>query len=358
MKKVFVISQGYPSEERRYLQSFLHARSKEYKRQGIDVSVISFSTKNSYEFDNIKVYNEKEGVEALKKNGPSIILLHAPNLKNHVRFYLKYKKYFYWTFLFFHGHEVLKEKDIYPKPYFFNKKQRRKNKLANFYDALKIPIITKFLKKIISSGRYDLVFVSKWMLDETNKSTLINLKESNRVHIINNSLNEFIKEGAYKLSDKKADFITIRPLDTAKYSIDLVVDLAKANPDRTFHIYGKGKYFDYNEKPSNITVLNEFIHPKDMPTLFNQYNCALMPTKADAQGLMMCEMATYGMPIITSDLPVCHEMLDEYDNVMFIDNERFNHKLSKLPSQHKNLISKFDYSKTVQREIDLIKAIK
>ena len=55
-----------------------------------------------------------------------------------------------------------------------------------------------------------------------------------------------------------------------------------------------------------------------------------MPTRTDAQGLMMCEMASIGIPLITSDIPVCHESLGNFNNVAMINNENYNLNLEEI----------------------------
>ncbi|WP_200862518.1 glycosyltransferase [Photorhabdus temperata] len=153
----------------------------------------------------------------------------------------------------------------------------------------------------------------------------LNINIEKNTHIINNSSNIIFFEKSFdeKLY-KKGDFITIRPLDDSKYSVDLVVALAKNNPNYTFTIYGKGSFFKYNKKPENVIHIETFIHQKDIPDILNQYKVAVMPTRLDAQGVMMCEMATYGMPIITSDLPICKEMLSDFNSCLFIKNTDFS----------------------------------
>ena len=42
----------------------------------------------------------------------------------------------------------------------------------------------------------------------------------------------------------------------------------------------------------------------------------------DAQGVMACEMATFGIPLITSDIPVCREVFSDFGNVTYISNEK------------------------------------
>lgn len=353
-KKVIIVSQNYPSDKNKYAQSFIHPRTKGYIEAGLECAVISFSTSEPYVFDGVNVYPPKDGEKLLRQWDNPIVVVHAPNVRNQVRFIYKNRNYIGWLILFFHGHEVLIEDRIYPKPYSFNKIELRKYRAAYFYDRVKIPIMRWFIKWSMKRGA-DLVFVSRWMLDETVKTTGLPLKCNDHVHIINNGLNSFIKESSYKLGDVKADFITIRPFDKSKYSVDLVVELAKANPQYKFHIYGKGEYFNHHEKPDNVEIINEFLLPKDMPGVFNQYRCALMPTKADAQGLMMCEMAVHGMPMITSDIAVCHEMLDEYSNVVYINNNNFSKHIEKLPEPLSASVNRFNYESTIGKEIEIIK---
>lgn len=352
--KVVIISQTYPSETNKYAQAFIHPRTKGYIETGLECVVISFSAEEPYEYDGVKVYPPREGEDILRSWDKPLVVVHAPNVRNQVRFIMKNKHNIGWLILFFHGHEVLFEDRIYPKPYAFNKKEMRKYRLAYFYDRVKIPIMKWFIKWSLRQG-CDLVFVSQWMLDETINATGLRLVGSEHVHIINNGLNAYIKEGTYVQGDVWADFLTIRPFDKSKYSVDLVVELANANPQYKFHIYGKGEYFKYFKKPHNVEIIDRFLLPKDMPSVFNHYRCALMPTKADAQGLMMCEMAVYGMPMITSDLAVCHEMLDDYSNVRFIGNGDFSKRLENLPEALSAPVYRFNYSSTIGREIEIIK---
>jgi hypothetical protein len=82
-----------------------------------------------------------------------------------------------------------------------------------------------------------------------------------------------------------------------------------------------------------------------------------MPTKLDAQGVMMCEMAYYGIPILVSDLPVCREMLNDFDNVKFIDNNCFNQKYSResFPCIKGTYNNKFLIEEICEKELSLFK---
>ena len=352
MNPVFILATEYPSDANAYAHSFLHPRSKGYVKAGFDIKVINFAAAKSYIYEGIRVLTAREGEKELRQTKNAILISHAPNIRKHILFLLKNRRYIYWLILFFHGHEILYVNQAYPKPYSFNKKEKYKYCIEHVYDRIKIPVMRMFLQQKLKK-QCDLIFVSQWMLD-AQESTGIKFNDKGKIHIINNGISEYILEANYSLSQFRADFITIRPLDRAKYSIDLVVKFAEANPQYTFHIYGKGKYFDYNSHPDNVKVINEFIFPKDMPALFNSYKCAIMPTRTDAQGLMMCEMATYGIPILTSDIPVCHEMLDEYSNVRFIKNDTWGNKLETIPTKLEYPLNRFSFENTIQKEINLI----
>ena len=163
-------------------------------------------------------------------------------------------------------------------------------------------------------------------------------------------------------TEKKYDFVTIRSvLDGSKYAVDIVNDIAKLNPQKKFLLVGKGLFFNYIPKADNLDWVDERISHQKMIELLNSAKCALMPTRTDAQGVMMCEMATFGMPLITSDIPVCHEVLDGWEGVAFISNENYKScDFSLLYDSIKNVAGKKDiyfYSKVGKQELDILTRI-
>lgn len=263
----------------------------------------------------------------------------------------------------FHGHEVLDVSRYYPEPYDFIRQRKIKRLVRKTYDKIKLQIIKSCVNKLIKQQKIELLFVSEWMKKEFIKNVKISYEDINEVsHIIPNSSNPVFLNQTYSFDELNlsADFITIRPFDEAKYGIDIVRELAINNPDKTFHVYGDGVYFEHYGIPPNLTVINKFFTHDELPTLLNKYRVALMPTRLDAQGVMMCEMATFGIPVITSDISICREMIGEFDNTFFIDNKSYMTNLSSIVDKvktkpQKNL--KFSNENTVQREVDLILSI-
>ena len=219
----------------------------------------------------------------------------------------------------------------------------------------------KELKKIINKS--ELIFVSNWIYHRFLYYVHMNPQIlENHVHIINNSVGEIFEKKSYDVKSKKEyDFITIRgsALDKGKYGIDIVTELAKNNPKMKFLVVGKGEFYNHVEKPKNIEFINGYLKHGEMLDYLNKSRCALLPTRQDTQGVMTCEMATYGMPTITSDIEVCREIFANFTNVSLISNEG-NDKLDKIVD---NLSKNLPYEKnetyfaknTIQKEVELIR---
>lgn len=343
--------------------AFVHTRILCYKKKDINPVVLNFRADNSYDYEGVKVLCLKDYKEKYKDNKIELLITHAPNLKNHLSFIKKYNKNTNKILMFFHGHEVLKTSNYYPKSYSYTKNKKIKRIVRNAYDRIKLPVLRKNIKRYINEKKINLVFVSEWMYDHFHLNTGLTEKETSAISlIISNSVNEaFIEKSYENKTEKIADFVTIRPLDESKYGIDIVRNLAIENPKYTFHIYGKGKYFEHNSLPNNMTLYQDFIRQNKIPEVLNKYKVALMPTRLDAQGVMACEIATYEMPMITSEIPICKEIFSEFENVFYMNNETLEIDLERVLNytpKKLNKTSVYLEENTIQKEIDLIKNIK
>ena len=359
--KILILANDYPSEDNLYASPFIHSRCLEYVKYGHDVCVVSFISKKSYEFEGIKVVT----IDSLKINYiPDIVMAHAPERATHLRI-IKKRFADRPLIMFFHGHEIMNINKHYPKSYTSEKKYDAKRMIR---DIVKLFVLKHFIYKKILQKKIHIIFVSEWMKSVAMKDLKLNRKEKMLMEqyssIIYNSANSvFLKGSSKDKSNKDADFITIRPFDNPKYAIDLVYKIAKENPNFTFHIYGEGEYFETQDMLSNLKVIKRFLPQKEIPALLNHYKYALMPTRLDAQGVMMCEIASYGMPLVTSDIPVCHEMLDGY-NVAYIPNDmektiNIEHYVAKLDSFVCQVDKqKFNAEYLISKELKIVENIK
>lgn len=350
--RILVLSQAYPSSNNKYAMSYVHTRCVSYLRLGCSVDVLSFSVKDSYLYEGVRVLSEGQ----VELEQYDIVLSHAPNIKNHVRLLSRVSRK--KVVFFFHGHEVLRRRD-YPTPYTWRKQSLLKQGLISVYDEMKLFFLRLWLHWFSRRNDIGLVFVSDWMRDQFDKN-IISSRSFCRSVVICNSVNPHFEESSYAPQNIEADFVTIRPLDESKYCLDLVVSLARANPSLKFHVYGRGEFFQYVEKPDNLSWFDCFIPQSDIPALLNRYRAALMPTRYDAQGVMACEMAVYGIPLVTTEIPICKEMLAGFSNVCFLTFDDFSKALDEDVGRSMSdttLRSKFSAAVLAQQELSFLDEI-
>lgn len=355
--RVLVLTTNYPSPKVSVGLMYIHTRNKYYKKAGINVEVLNFSTDTDYVWEEINVISLN--TYYLQDKSYDIYILHAPNLRNHYTFLKRNYDKMPKIIFFFHGHEVLYSNKVYPQPYKFVKRNYFKLLCENVYDRLKLKVWHSYLPKVSNKSYY--VFVSEWMFNQFCKWIRLSKEDlKNNVFITYNGIGNEFEETIYQLDiEKKYDFITIRSyLDGSKYAVDVVTELAKKYPEYCFLLIGKGDFFKYFEKPNNLTWINEYYDHNKIIKALNCARCALMPTRTDAQGLMACEIASIGMPMITSDIDVCHEIFAEFQNVEYIDNNNpdkdFISKFDRLQANDIIPVDKYYYKNTIIKEINLI----
>lgn len=352
--KALICVAAYPTPDGGRALYYVHSRNLYYKASKIDVIVLNFSALKDYFIDNIKVVSLSS--YKAKPIKADILICHAANLRNHYIFLQQYGKDYKKKVFFFHGHEILHINKYYPKPYSYMKSNYFKTIFQNIYDFFKILIWRKYYLTNINNIK--LIFVSNWIFKQFCHEMKIKKKQLKNYKIIYNSVGKFFEENDYKPKNFKYDFLTIRNyLDESKYCVDLIVKLAEENPHYKFCLIGKGKFFKYYKCPKNMDYIEKELTHEEMKEFMDCSRIALLLTREDTQGLMSCELATYGMPLITSDIEVCKEIFSDCPNKAFINNNYLNletavHELKQNCPQAK---WKRYYSKnTIQKEIDYI----
>ena len=357
-----VLVANYPDLNGGFSLAYVRTRCIYYKSHGVDVDVLNFSCKEDYEIDGIRVFNLSGYKKFAQKKHYDLVLSHASNVRNHYLFLIRYGKNFSRIVFFYHGHEVLKISKVYSEPYSFVKQSKWRSLVRNTYDEFKFWVWRNYIRRNYKKLYH--VFVSHWMKDNFMQWISPRPKDiEGRCFITYNSVGKVFEEETYNSSTEKYfDFITIRSsLDNSKYAIDIVNNLAMQNPLKKFLIIGKGKFFSHYPKASNVTWINQVISHSQMLDYINSSKCALMPTRTDAQGVMMCEMATFGIPLITSDIPVCHEVFNQWKGIGFISNEHYTEcNITLIYQNIKDLAHKDDryfYSVAMEKELGILKNI-
>lgn len=362
--KVLVTDANYASTENVTSVFFVRGRNIFYQEAGIEVTVLNFAATEDAVLDNIPVLTLQSFEEQASDQKFDLLICHAPNIRNHYRFLKKHANKFPRIVIFFHGHEVLHCSKVYPKPFSYVKEASWFNKaFRELYDIIKLKLWKSYFTQLAHKSHF--IFVSNWMYEQFLKWTKVDANIlKNKMSITYNSVGAQFEKKQYEKRDEYTyDFITIRGnLDGAKYCVDKVVNLAERYPEYRFCVIGKGQFFNFHSKPSNVTWIDKHLNHNEIVDYLNLSACALMPTLTDAQGLMASEMATYGIPLITSDIPVCREVFDGFRNVAFISNDNYNYSLRTLfedlvAGTPYNPNKKYYAENTCQKEIEVFKAL-
>lgn len=363
--KLLVLTADYPRLDGTHERMYVHVRNLYYAKKGYDVIVLNFASKIDYTIDSLKVISLEtyEKKYRNKKGYFDIAVSHASNIRNHYIFFKRNERDFDNIVFFFHGHEMLHLNREYPRPYPYVQKKIRYTILQDFYDIFKINMWKSYYKKLASKSYF--VFVSNWIKNKFQENTgLSDDNLLNHCYIINNSVGSTFETASYDANiEKKYDFITIRSnLDGSNYSVDLIVELAKRYPNKKFLLIGRGKFFNYYKKPDNLDWIGRSLNHEEMVKYLNISKCGLILTRQDTQGVMTCELATFGIPVITSDIEVCHEFFTNMPNVELIDNRLID---SNIVAISEKLIKGLPYEKntayfaenTINKELQLFDLI-
>lgn len=360
--RLLIAAIDYPNLQGEKSLMYIHTRNKYYIELGVQLEVLNFSTKNNYNIDNVKVITLSSATNKIEQYKYDILVCHAPNLKYHYRLLKKYEKYFKKIVFIFHGHEIVKINDVYPIPYAFkNNNKFIHNKMRNIYDEIKILVWRSYFSKILYKCEF--VFVSENLKREFITNLKVkNSKFVNKLHVINNSVGHLFESKSYDyISHKKYDFITVRSnIDSSVYCIDIINNIAKKYKEYNFLVIGKGEYFKYNDKSENIIHINDTFDHLKIIDFLEKSRFALMPTRRDTQGVMACELATYGIPLITSNIKVCKEIFKEFSNVFLVDNNNIDLKeVIKYFESHEEVRKNDKYfaNNTIEREVKLYKKL-
>ncbi|HRO73418.1 MAG TPA: glycosyltransferase, partial [Saprospiraceae bacterium] len=97
--------------------------------------------------------------------------------------------------------------------------------------------------------------------------------------------------------------------------IDLIIDLAKLNPDYTFTILGSGTLYNYNNTLPNVHIINKVPH-NDLPDYYNRHRYYLQLSMSESFGLALCESMLCGCIPIVSDTGIMPEIVQDYGYIL------------------------------------------
>ena len=313
------MSELYPSKENIYSAMYVHARVIEYAKLGHSCNIYKLNKKKNeeYLFENIKVYEGKQDYLKAKinENKFDIIVMHAPNPD---------EKYFVLNnfsnsnvICWMHGLDSVSGAFTYP--YAGNKLLHPIRFLFRFKEDIR-KIIS--WKKFINYFNPKIVVVSKWMKEEAER--FLKIKLYNTI-VIPNHIDEDIFQFKQRLGKVKS-IVCIRPHSSAKYAIDLAIK-SFSNSKYTLDIYGVGELIDYHKNMArdcnaNVNFIEKMFNRDELSKILNKYDLAIMPTRHDTHGVIVCEMLLGGLPVITSEIGMGNSEYKTRGSI-FLDNNNF-----------------------------------
>lgn len=315
-KKILLITPSYPSPDNLYACGFVHARVKEYIKQGLEVEVACVYYYNSmlhYEIEGVSVY--RTGYEQLRSilmgRKYDTILIHFLD-EEYSRYldtsYIKDTPIFIWN----HGADIL----------YWNYKQFETLYFTNEYE---LPKYQKkaykkrdtYIQKFANRSDMHWIFVSE--SEKKEAEAIHNLTFKNSI-VIPNIISDMFSYQEKDVELRKKIFMTRRFDNTKKYAIDIVIltilELARREcfEDLEFYLCGEGNYHDELIEPvkkfKNVHIVNNFLTHEQIKEYHDQCGIGLFPTRQDTQGVSALEAASSGLAVITSDLEVIHEYFD------------------------------------------------
>jgi glycosyltransferase involved in cell wall biosynthesis len=160
-----------------------------------------------------------------------------------------------------------------------------------------IHLLKKYLPKYANC-----VFVSEGFLKQAQKQT--RRKFPNAVVIANPVDMDLFTFQEPKFSPRG---LSLRSFSTAIYGFDISIKAFQKTENAHLDIYGKGVLKSKYEQMSkslgaNVSIISKHLKHDDIPELYSQYSYFVTTTRADTQGLAMCEAMACGLPAIATNV--------------------------------------------------------
>ena len=365
MGKYLVVAPGYPSENNKYNNGFVHSRVVQYKKNNMDVDVFSVTTGkvHKYTYEGISVYEgcSKEFADFIKKNKYDKILVHF-GYKKILKPIVKYcpnTPLIIWV----HGAEAL---GWYRRLFAFNLKKPYRFLGYIILNTVQLMYLHKFIANKKINKKF--VFVSNWMKDILEKDSHSKDKIIN-YEIIPNVIDSNIFDYKQKIESDRLNILSIRTYQSKKYANDLsvkcILELSKEDffNELTFTFYGDGRLFNKILEPvrkfKNVKIYQKFLNHKEISEVHKKNGVMLIPTRQDAQGVSMCEAMSSGLVPVTSNNTAIPEFVPDNCGYLANDYKELALAIKEMYENPKIFLKKSkNASKFIQKKCDSKMAIK
>lgn len=371
---MLVITPGYPSESNKYNTAFVHTRVKEYIKSNINLDVLVIN-----ELPGISQYTF-EGIDVIRAD--YAFLRDVLSTKHYKNIVIHFFDCNYGNvldavdtsctnlYMFAHGADVLYHSiSEYASPYFGEKAD-----FTNIFTSFEKK--DNFIKKYNNLPNVKWIFVSDFIRNKLEKSLNIEIKNYEIIpNYIDNQLFTYSKKN--KKLQKKI-FILRKFTNDFCYALDIdvraILTLSRREcfNELEFDIFGSGDMFDIITAPlkefENVHLHNKFLTHEEIKRIHNTHGIGLFASRFDTQGVSLCEAASSGCAVVTSDVEAITSYIDKNLGVV-CDTENFvqyadaierlafdSDYFNRVAIEESNSIqTKFSYENTIGKELELFK---
>lgn len=375
--KILVICPGYPSNENKYLCSFIHSRTKEYSKHNINVDIAMV---NELYINKTEFY-KFEGQKVCRTGYNQIRLLLLDKHYDKILIHFPVPKYFRildavdirntQVILYSHGVDTLyRAYDKIGAPYFRNNFEIPNEYQKDFKDR------DDGIKRYNERPNFKFIFTSNWNKDYSEK--LLNMKYKN-YELIPCFVDEKLFNYKEKSGELRKKIFIIRPQNDLKsYSMDInvrvILELSHREcfNDMEFSIYGDGIMHDKLLAPlrkfNNVHIYKKFLSHEEIAEMHKEHGIGLFASRFDTQAVSACEAAMSGNVVITSKGIGTEEFIDpkigtycntenykEYADLIekLYNDEKLFKKMSK--QMHESVMNTCSYEKSLMKDVQLMK---
>mgnify|MGYP002344145864 FL=1 len=337
--RIVVVADGHPTLSNAAQWAFVAARLRGYASEGHNVHCIVRNLGSDPIpiecYNLVQAADSKYAIDIIRKIAPDVVACHAPDPSSFSGEVAAEVVNALPTYLWIHGYESLYTA-------FYGYQKGWKIPLSILRDFVRLRRLRQVVNR--ASG---VIYVSEWMKAAGQKGTG---KPKCRSYVIPNPIDtELFKPQGEHIHKDKIRVIAVRGLNH-KYGVDLAIRALAENHDAELTVIGSGplkKQYEILAEQLNCPVhfYPSTFQPHELVNIYNDHDVFLAPSRAEAQGVAMCEAMSCGLPVIATRVGGIPEYVTDKYSGFLVSPER--------PDEIREAIRRFSGDRLLLKEMGL-----